>query len=205
MTESAPVTAPVLEEDMDAVQYERDIARGRVILRTRDELKWELGDIVLKWAGPPGIRTGLRKVALDLGITEGAANLYRSVAERFPESQRDSGMPWYTYELMMKEHELAPRIVERYKQRLTEEEPVRVSSKALLADVINEVRREVGQPPRPPRSTQVELMTGKIDTFVQRWRRGRISPANTSELQDLMATAAELMSVLHAAGVRLPR
>jgi NAD-dependent oxidoreductase involved in siderophore biosynthesis len=199
------VSAPVLEEDMDAVQYEQDITRGRIILTTRDSLKWELGDIILKWAGPPGIRTGLRKVAADLGITEGAANLYRSVADRFPSDQRDATVPWFTYELMMKEHELAPRIVERYKERISSDEPSRVSSRALLGEVINQIRQEVGQPARPPRSTPVELMTNKIVTFRNRWRRGKIDVANTTELSDLMAAAAELISTLSEAGVRLPR
>lgn len=202
MTEQTLLTeAPVLSEAMDEVAYENSVQRGKAILADRDTMKWELGDIILEWAGAPGSDVaGLRKVAADIGITEAYATMLRLVAYTFPSDRRRVGVPWKQHHHLITEHELATTMLERYEAHRDAAGPQRVNSNRLMDEVVNEVRREHRVMQRTPRTrTPVDEFTRMVRRFHRKWNRNQIPLASTAEVELLLEELENLKADIERA------
>jgi hypothetical protein len=194
-------SAPVLEDGVDEAAYTASIARGRQILLDRDAQKWELGDIILQWAGAPGSdMAGLRKVAADLAIPEAYATMLRQTSYAFPPERRQADVPWRQHQHLIAEHELAEEMLRRYSVKREEQRPQRVNSTRLMDEVINEVRREKNIPQRRPRArTEIDIFTRHVNGFRRKWNHNQIPLNSIAEAEYLMESLNGLLADIRRA------
>lgn len=185
--------------------YRQGVEHIKQLDRSTNRARWDIGDQTVDLIGA-GNKVGIRNLARDVGYSERWIDEARRTSLAFPSETRSlqDAVPWRVYQAASSHAELKLDIVERYAERRRSEDggPGRVNSEALLAEVIREVRREKGVPPRSVRQSETAALGSKVNKWVWRWNHGRIDNPNLSDLRDLRASLEEALEVLsHVRGL----
>lgn len=155
----------------------------RELLQRKEQVQWQIGDLVLAVCGPAGTAEGmgrLRALAAELNVSEQRLSRYRITSQVFPPEKRVYDLPHSAYQFTQAYASVADEILRRVVKN------PRDYTATLLSETKDQVLQEAGKMNRQPaKLTPAELFTNKIITFAERIRTHQINPGR-SEAQKVL-------------------
>ncbi len=156
------------------------IAEIRELLERKEQVQWQIGDLVLAVAGPAGTAEGmgrLRALAAELNVSEQKLSRYRITSQVFPPEKRVYDLPHSAYQFTQAYASVADEILSRVVKN------PRDYSATFLAEVKDQVLQEAGKMnKRAPKLSPGDLFINKVNTLRDRIRTNQIRLSRSEAL-----------------------
>lgn len=148
------------------------IAEIRELLERKEQVQWQIGDLVLAVCGPAGTAEGmgrLRALAAELNVSEQRLSRYRITSQVFPPNKRVYDLPHSAYQFTQAYASVADEILSRVVKN------PRDYSATFLSEVKDQVLQEAGKmSKRAPKLSAGDLFINKVNTLRDRIRTNQI-------------------------------